>query len=493
MTATVDTATNLLDPVRWSGQLFDGSWREAPDQLEVFEPATGEKLGTAGAADPAAVAAAARAALSAQAEWAEISYLDRAQILRRASALILEHKDELMDWLVRESGSIPAKAEAEVLDTIKRVDYAAAMPLAPIGQLLPTEVPGRTSIARRVPRGVVGVIAPWNFPFLLAVRSLAPALATGNTVILKPDPNTPVTGGIAIARLFEEAGLPEGVLHVLPGGADIGQALVEDPNISTIAFTGSSATGRVIGEICGRMLKKPILELGGNNAYVVMADADLELASSGGAWGSFLHSGQICLTAGRHLVHESIADEYVERLVARAERLPVGDPHTGEVALGPIINQRQLARINSIVEQSTADGARLVTGGNPDGLFYPATVLSAVTPEMAAFEQEIFGPVAPVTTFSDPAEVVKLVNSSELGLSAAVHSRDTSAALALASKLRSGMVHINESTIQHEATAPFGGMGASGNGGRYGGEVNFDEFCEWQWITLRSEPYAFPF
>jgi benzaldehyde dehydrogenase (NAD) len=488
------TATNtLLDPTVWSGKLFDGEWCDAPGTLDVTEPATGESLATAGMADGDSVAKAAAAAAAAQAEWASISYLERCQLLRNLSAAMASHQEELMSWLVRETGSIPAKAEAEVVDTIKRVDFAAAMPMHAIGELLPTEVEGRTSIARRVPRGVVGVLAPWNFPFLLAVRSFAPALATGNTVILKPDPNTPVTGGIALARLIEEAGFPPGVFHVLPGGADVGEALVADPRVSTIAFTGSSATGSRVGEACGRLLKKAILELGGNNAYLVLDDADLDLASSAGAWGSFLHSGQICLTAGRHLVHESIADQYREALAVRAGNLPVGDPNTAEVAMGPLINERQLERVESIVADTVAAGAEVVVGGKSEDLFYPATVLAGVKPEMRAFDEEIFGPVAPITTFSTLEEAIELTNSSNLGLSASIYSADPAKALAVGSKLRSGMVHVNDSTIQHEATAPFGGMGASGNGGRYGGEANFDEFTEWQWTTFREQPYEFPF
>jgi benzaldehyde dehydrogenase (NAD) len=273
---------------------------------------------------------------------------------------------------------------------------AAALIAHPLGHVLPSLTPGRTSIARRVPIGVVGVITPWNSPYVLAMRSVGPALALGNAVVLKCDPNTPVTGGVVIARIFEEAGLPSGLLHVLPGGADVGQALTEDPNVRMISFTGSTATGRSVGAAAGRRLKRLVLELGGNSPLIVLDDADLEAASSAGAWGSFLHQGQICLAVSRHLVHESIADAYLEALCKRAQRLPVGNPDTEQVALGPIINERQVQRVQRIVDDSVAAGAQALTGGRADGLFYPPTVLGAVTTEMAAFREEIFGPVAPV-------------------------------------------------------------------------------------------------
>src|SRR5262249_54534526 len=234
---------------------------------------------------------------------------------------------------------------------------------------------------------------------VLAMRSLGPALALGNSVVLKSDPNTPVTGGVVIARIFEEAGLPEGVLHVLGGGAEVGQALVEDPNVRMISFTGSTRTGRLVGEAAGRGLKRMVLELGGNSPLIVLDDADIEAASSAGAWGSFLHQGQICLAVSRHLVHESIAEDYLAALAERASRLPVGNPNTDEVALGPIINQKQVDRVSQIVDDTVAQGATAMTGGTADGLFFPPTVLRDVIPAMPAFTNELFGPVAPVTVF----------------------------------------------------------------------------------------------
>ena len=262
------------------------------------------------------------------------------------------------------------KAGFEVELVLAELWEAAALPTQPWGHLLPASEPGRQSIAKRVPLGVVGVISPWNFPLILSTRAVAPALALGNAVILKPDAQTAVSGGILLARLFEVAGLPGGVLHVLPGDAEPGAALAESPDVAMVSFTGSTAVGRLVGEAAGRTLKRVSLELGGNNALIVLDDADIDVASSAGAWGAFLHQGQVCMTAGRHIVLESVAQEYLDRLAKRAENLPVGNPHTEQVALGPLINERQLANVDRIVTETVAAGASVRAGGTHEQLYY---------------------------------------------------------------------------------------------------------------------------
>ena len=396
-------------------------------------------------------------------------------------------------WLIRESGAIPPKADHEISASIGQLDTAAALISEPLGVELPSMTPGRTSTARRVPLGVVGVITPWNFPYVLAMRSLGGALALGNAVVLKPDANTPVTGGVVIARLFEEAGLPEGVLHVIPGAGDVGQALVEDPHVRMISFTGSTATGRLVGETAGRMLKRTLLEMGGNSPLVVLEDADIEAASSAGAWGSFLHQGQICLSVSRHLVHESIVDDYTKALAERAGHLPVGNPATDEVALGPIINEKQLARVRRIVDESVEQGAKVSPAARTTGCSSPRRCSATSPRTMPAFAEEIFGPVAPVISFRDDAEAVELANATEYGLSAAVQSGSVERASAIADQLRAGMVHINDQTVNEEPPAPFGGIGCSSNGGHFGGVANLELWTEWQWLTSREKAEPFPF
>src|SRR6185437_1049942 len=327
----------------------------------------------------------------------------------------------------------------------------------PWGHLLPSSEPGRESVARRVPLGVVGVISPWNFPQILSVRAVAPALALGNAVILKPDVQTAVSGGALIARLFAEAGLPDGLLHVLPGDAGPGAALTEDPNVAMISFTGSTAVGREVGATAGRTLKRVSLELGGNNALIVLDDADLEVASSAGAWSAFLHQGQICMTAGRHIVAAAVADEYLDRLAKRASALPVGDPFTEQVALGPLISERQLANVDRILTETVAAGAQVRAGGIHDRLYYQPTVLADVSTSMPAFREEIFGPVAPVLVVQDDDEAVAVANDTEYGLVAAVQTGSPDRGREIAARLRTGIVHINDQTLNNDAYAPFGG------------------------------------
>jgi benzaldehyde dehydrogenase (NAD) len=484
----------LLDGADWNSKIFSNGWTSAQGgTLQTTEPATGEVLAEVGLANKGDVAEAARRARTAQPEWAATIGPERAALMRRAARVLEDNHEEFETWLVREGGAVPGKAAFEVQLVLGELWEAAALPTQPWGQLLPSSEPGRESIARRVPLGVVGVISPWNFPLILSVRAVAPALALGNAVILKPDVQTPVSGGALVARLFEEAGLPEGLLHVLPGDAEAGSALAEDPNVAMISFTGSSAVGRLVGAAAGGTLKKVSLELGGNNALIVLDDADLEVASSAGAWSAFLHQGQICMTAGRHIVLESVADEYLDRLAGRAANLPVGDPHREQVALGPLINERQLKNVDRIVTSTVEAGAEVRAGGTFDRLFYAPTVLGGVTPKMAAFREEIFGPVAPVIVVKDDAEAVAVANDTEYGLVAAIQTGSSERGRAVAERLTSGIVHVNDQTLNNDAYAPFGGTGASGNGSRFGSQSSWDEFTHWQWLTVRDKPHAFPF
>jgi benzaldehyde dehydrogenase (NAD) len=280
---------------------------------------------------------------------------------------------------------------------------------------------------------------------------------------------------------------------VLPGGAEAGEALCRDPRIQMIAFTGSTANGRRVGALAGEHLKRVSLELGGKNSIIVLDDADIDAAASNCRWGAWLHQGQICMTAGRLLVQDNIAKALVERLVAVANALPVGDPASGKVALGPIINDAQLQRVHAIVQDSIAAGAQLKAGGTFEGLFYKPTVLDAVRPGMRVFDEEIFGPVASVTTFATDDEAVELANSSEYGLSAGVLSGSVTRALALGNRLKTGLLHINDQTVADEPHVPFGGRGASGNGTRIGGPANWEEFTQWQWLTIKDKATAYPF
>lgn len=479
----------LLDPRTWQSV---NSRALRGTQHTVTEPATGDALGTVVLAAPADVESAARAAAAAQREWARTPHFVRAQVLRRAGDLFTAHAEELREWIVRESGSVPGKADFELHVAAQECYEAAALASRPAGQVLPSEAP-RLSYTRRVPAGVVGVISPFNAPLILSIRSVAPALALGNAVVLKPDPRTAVCGGLALAAVLTEAGLPQDLLHVLPGGADVGAALVEDPRVPVISFTGSTAAGRAVGEAAGRHLKRAHLELGGNSALLVLEDADLDAVISTAAWGSFFHQGQICMTTGRHLVHASLYEEYVERLAAKADSLAVGDPHRGQVHLGPVIDEGQLAKIHGLVGASTAHGAKLAAGGTHDRLFYRPTVLAGVDDDTPAYTEEVFGPVAPVRSFRTADEAAALAARSPYGLSLGIVTRDTTRGLDLAERIPTGIVHINDQTVNDEAVAPFGGIAASGTGARFGGEANLEAFTEVRWTTVRGDVATYPF
>jgi benzaldehyde dehydrogenase (NAD) len=485
----------LLGPSEaWNGKIYSAGWKlPGLGTEEVTEKATGVKLGTTGIASAGDIAAAAACARKAQRAWARLAGPQRGDVLREAARLVLAHADELAELLARETGSIWAKAQWEVKVTARELLEAASLGSQPVGLLTQTMESGFQSIARRIPLGVIGIITPWNSPFILGVRAIAPALAMGNAVLLKPDLQSPIIGGVAFARLLEEAGLPAGLFHVLPGAAETGAALVKEPLINMVSFTGSSRVGREVGAVASGHLKRVSLELGGNNPFIVLDDADVEAAASAGAWGSFFHQGQICLTTGRHLVHESIADAYVEALARKARALVVGNPLDEKVQVGPIINERQAANAERIVSQTLAKGATLLAGGSRDGLFFEPTVLAGVTAGMAAFDEEIFGPVAAVTTFRTDDEAIALANATEYGLSAAVVSANLARAQRIADELHSGVIHINDQTVVHGIYGPIGGLGISGNGFGHGSSSNADQFTEWQWITTHTQLPHYPF
>jgi benzaldehyde dehydrogenase (NAD) len=473
---------------------FVETWRPGTGApIEDREPATGTLLVTIHGSTPDDVARAAAAAAAAQPAWAATSYQERARLLRRAAEIYDAHRDDFGTWTQRETGAVFGKMHHESNFAYQEILNAATLPSQAYGSLMPSAVKGRLSMVRRVPAGVIGAITPWNSPSVLGMRVVAPALALGNAVVLKPDPQTPVVGGAMFAAVFAEAGLPEGLLQVVVGGADVGEALVTDPNIPVVSFTGSTAVGRRVGELGAGLLKKVSLELGGNNAFIVLEDADIEAAASAGAYTTFQFQGQVCFAAGRHLVHRDVADAYVAALTEKARRLRTGDPYREQVELGPIVNEKQLARVDDIVQRSVAGGATLVEGGTHEGLFYRPTVLTDITSASPAWTDEIFGPVAPVVTFATDDEAVALANSSAYGLVASIYTRSIGRGMAIADRMRTGMVHVNDGTLNDEAIIPFGGMGDSGNGSRYGGEASLDTFTEWQWVTVRDEPPTFPY
>lgn len=483
-------------PVQWNGTVFvDGEFRKPRDKgtLDVRDKASGEVFAIAGQARESDVDAAAASARRAQPGWAETTFADRANVLRNAAAALSNRATMLRELIMRETGCIGGKADYEIGAATSELIEAAALASRSPGELVPTTHTGRLSLSERIPLGLVGVITPWNFPLVLGMRVIAPALALGNAVLLKPSPETPLSGGLAIATLFADAGLPAGLFQVLPGDVEVGQRLVTHPDIAMIHFTGSTATGRQIAQTAGGLLKKVSLELGGNNALIVLDDADLDQATMIGAWSSFHYQGQTCITAGRHIVTENIAHAYTEGLAKRANAITTGNTVTQDVGLGPMINQRQLDRAARLLADAVDQGATVVAGGTTDGPFFRPTVVTNVRTDSKLWTEEIFAPIAPIAVVRNADEAVALANDTGYGLVDSVLTADLFRGSQVARRLRAGMVHVNDATPQDEALAPFGGIGQSGLGGRSGGDANLEEFTERRWLTVNPGAAHYPY
>jgi benzaldehyde dehydrogenase (NAD) len=479
----------------WSDAIFvDGRFQPplGGGLLDVRDKSSDEVIATVGSASVADVDAAVTSAVGAQRDWAARSHAERAAVLRRVAAA-LEEADGLAELIMRETGCIAGKADYEISAAVGELVEAAALASRPVGEVLRTTHAGRFSVSERLPVGLVAAITPWNFPLVLGMRVIAPALALGNAVLLKPSPETPVSGGLALAELFTRAGAPDGVLQVLPGGEDVGRRLVEHPDVSMVHFTGSTTVGREIARTAGSLLKKTSLELGGNNALLVLDDADVDQAAMIGAWSSFHYQGQTCISAGRHIVDRRVADAYVRNLTERAAAITVGDPLRQGTGLGPIINDAQLARARRLLDEAVADGARVLTGGTNDGRFFRPTVVVDVPLSSALWTEEIFAPIAPIAIVDDADQAVALANDTQYGLVCSVLGADVHRATQVAGRLDCAMVHVNDATPQDEALAPFGGIGNSGLGGRAGGDANLDEFTERRWRTVTGDPAHYPY
>jgi len=490
----MDEHTFTID-ADWNSIYIDGAWRSASggDTIAVADPATRERVAEVPAGTEADVDAAYDAAEAAQPAWARERPQERGDVVERVQRLVETHHDDLTALLATESGSARPKAAREFTSTGEMMRDVATYPFRMSGSHSQSKVEHKENVVQREPVGVVSVISPWNFPFQLTLRAVAPAIALGNSVVLKPATETPISGGLLIAKLFEAAGLPDGVLNVVTGhGSEIGDRVASHPAMSAVAFTGSTDVGKRVAKNAAEQLAFPAMELGGNNPHVVLDDADVAEAVDAGVFGTFMHQGQICISINRHLVHEGVYDEYVERFVERAATLPVGDPHDEATVIGPIINEAERDRILDYVERSVEAGATLELGGSADGLFVEPTVLSDVTNEMAAACNEHFGPVAPIIPFDDDDEAVALANDTEYGLAGSVHSASISRARAVADRIDVGMVHVNDQPINNEPHVPFGGAKASGMG-RYNGEWIIEELTEPKWTSVQHEPREYPF
>lgn len=493
-TSTPQSLSTPPTPARYPhlDQLFiDGQWVTGADPQHATvdtDPYTGATLATVQHASVAQLDAALHSAAQAQKAWALTPPPVRASLLLRVAALIDTRRDELLDWLVRESGSTVRKAQIELMSAQGMVLEAASFPSRMQGEVLTPFFPNQESRALRVPLGVVGVISPWNFPFHLSMRSVAPALACGNAVVLKPASDTPVTGGTLLAALFAEAGLPASLLQVVVGaGSRIGDALVQHAVPKLISFTGSTPVGQALGQqaVGGRHLKRVALELGGNAPIVVLDDADIADAAQGAVAGRFLHQGQICMSTNRAIVLDAVYDAFVQAVAERVRALPSGNPALPETVVGPLINAHQCDDVQAKIAQALQDGARLVVGGARQGNVVMPHLLADVQPHWAIAMEETFGPVLPVIRARDEAHALELANATPFGLSSSVYTRDVQRGLRFAQGIEAGMTHINNMSVADQPNAPFGGERNSGLG-RFNGRWILEEFTRTHWVTVQQ-------
>ncbi|MFE2096241.1 MULTISPECIES: aldehyde dehydrogenase family protein [unclassified Streptomyces] len=476
-------------------QYIDGEWRPGTGSWDVidFNPYDDEKLASITVATVEEVDQAYRAAARAQKQWAATNPYTRRAVFERALRLIEDREQEIADLIIAELGGTRVKAGFELHLAKEFLRESVHLALRPEGKILPSPADGKENRVYRVPVGVVGVISPFNFPFLLSIKSVAPALALGNGVVLKPHQNTPIAGGTLVAKIFEEAGLPGGLLNVVVTDiAEIGDAFIEHPVPKVISFTGSDKVGRHVATVCASHFKRSVLELGGNSALVVLDDADLDYAVDAAVFSRYVHQGQVCMAANRVLVDRSIADEFTEKFVAKVRTLKVGDPRDPQTVIGPVINSAQANAISGAVEQALAEGATALVHGTTTGNLVEPSVLTDVPADSALLQQEVFGPVVFLVPFDGEEEAVRIVNDTPYGLSGAVHTGDIERGVAFAKQIDTGMFHVNDGTVHDEPLVPFGGEKHSGLG-RLNGETTLEAFTTIKWISVQHGRSGFPF
>ena len=466
-----------------------------------ISPWDGEIYARVAAGTPEDITRAADAAEAAFPSWSKMGAFERREIFLRAADVMAQRREEAIAALAGETGASRVFSEFNVAFCIQVLREAAAAITRPMGELLPTSIPGAYSMAQRIPFGVVGAISPWNAPLVLGMRSIAVPLAVGNTVVMKPSEDAPITCGLLLADVLAEAGLPAGVLNVvtndLADAGDVVAALIADPRVRMVNFTGSTNVGRIIGVQAAKQLKPAVLELGGKNPLLILEDADLDLAVDAAVFGAFLNSGQICMCTDRIIIHHSLAEAFIPRYVERVQALAAGNPADPATIVGPLINTRAAQRVSALVHDAAAKGATLLTGDGaiqgPNGTLIRPVVLTGVTADMDIFAAEIFGPATVIHPVDSTEAAIDLANDTEYGLTGGVISRDLNAALDVVSRVRSGIIHINDQGIGDEPMAPFGGVKNSGYG-KFGGTAGIESFTEQRWVTIQhSGRPTYPF
>jgi benzaldehyde dehydrogenase (NAD) len=477
--------------------LINGEQSQASNgaTFERRNPLDGSVATTAPAATVQDALSAVNAASKAFPAWAAIGPNERRALLTKVLHALEAKADQFVKAMADETGSSELWARFNVHLACDLVREAAAMTTQISGEVIPSDVPGSLAMAVRQPAGVSFGMAPWNAPIVLGVRAIAMPLACGNTVILKGSELCPATHGLII-EAFQEAGLPKGVVNFITNApkdaAEIVETVIAHPAVRRVNFTGSTKVGKIIAGVCAKYLKPVVLELGGKAPFIVLDDADVDAAVNGAAFGAFANSGQICMSTERIIVDNKIADEFVQKLAAKAKGLPLGDPRKGPVVLGSVIDMNTVHRCNELIDDALAKGAKLVCGGKADSTLMPATLLDHVTPAMKIYSEESFGPVKPIVRVNGMEEAIAIANDNEYGLSAAVFGRDIPRAMNVARRIESGICHVNAPTVHDEAQMPFGGVKGSGIG-RFGGKAGINEFTDLRWMTVQTEPRHYPF
>ena len=467
--------------------LIGGAWRDGSDgsRISVVDPSTGEEITTVAAGTPADATAAVDVADRAQRDWARVAPRDRAEILRSCWSTLVGHCEELAELITREHGKPLADARAEVAYAAEFFRWNSEEAVRIRGSMSTAPAGANKIIVRHPPVGVVVMVTPWNFPAAMITRKVAPALAAGNAVVIKPPQETPLTA-LRVADLLQEAGVPSGVVNVVPTqqAGPWFDAASAHPATRMVSFTGSTPVGRLLLRRCADRVLKVAMELGGNAPFIVFDDADLDAAVEGALVAKMRHSAETCTAANRFLVESGVAADFTERLAVAMGEVQVGNGFDDGVTCGPMINPAAIESIGSLVDAALAGGARLAAGGTAldgPGYFYAPTVLGDVDASSPITREEIFGPVAPVIPFDDLDAMVGDANNTEMGLAAYVYTSDLAKGLSVSERLEAGMVGINRGTMSDPA-APFGGMKQSGLG-REGASEGIYEFCETQYIS----------
>ena len=476
------------------GLYIGGRWESPSGQFDDINPSDGRVWAHIPDAGKSETRRAIDAAQGAFQEWSSIPFHERAHLMLRIADIWEKRAPDYVSAARDEGGGWVGKCMFEAGYVAEVFRAAAGLCYGPLGEVLPSEH-SKFSVAVRYPLGVVGVISPWNMPGILASRGFAFPMAAGNSIVLKPSEETPYAGGLFFAEVLEEAGVPAGVFNVVSCSRgsveEVGEELIDNPAVKGISFTGSTAVGRRIAARCGAHLKKCCVELGGKDSLIVLEDADMERAASAASFGAFMHQGQICMSVEKVLVQKSIYPDFLRRFVERAGKIKTGNVADKTNVNGPLINDRQAARVREQIEDAVARGARIALGGGIRDRFVEPTILTHVTPDMDIWRNETFGPVAVVTPFDTDSEAISMSNDTEYGLSSGIITRNEERALAMSRRLETGMCHVNCSPINDEPHVPFGGTKASGQG-RHGGKWSMETFSETRWITLDRGGRQFP-